>query len=251
MNFSEYYQLTTLLCDDFPENIMIRIYKSVIMYPTLMKHKELFKEYSEDQQLHSSILSLYQSMDESIEICEEKKIIELPPFQTFIIALRVYLFFYEFFEHVLEHVFENSYSNLVSSGVLKKMVHPLLKSNSTYCVPSQEIFDIIVEKSVQLRRNLNDATPPSTNQHDKISFSEWCEAFYQHVIEVSHTVTSQNAMTSQPSSTTSNTINCDVLSLMDPSQLPISSSCAERQKLRLRKEILKIYSGIKDNTINK
>ncbi|KAG2393998.1 hypothetical protein C9374_003762 [Naegleria lovaniensis] len=246
MNFSEYYQLTTLLCEDFPENIMTSIYKSVIMYPTLMKHKEIFKDFSEDVTKHPTILSFYQSIDESIELCEEKKMIELPPFQTFIVAMRVYLFFYEFFEQVLENVFENSYSTLISSGVLKKMVHPILTMKSTQCVPSMQVFDILVEKSIQLRRNLVNSSSNLGIPAPKLSFCELCEAFYQHVVEVS---TNTASSISTQTSTASTTINADVLSLMDSSQLPISVSCAERQKLRLRKEILKVYSGVKENNI--
>jgi len=235
MNFSEYYQLALLLCEDFPESIMLKVYKATIMYSTQLKNKDTLTNHQLNEKF------------KDLEQMEEQKIIELPAFQTFLVSFRSYLFYFEFFEILLDTIFEGDYFHSISTQILTKTCNHLMdtslqglkNSNSIereqYCVPSEDQIEFIVEKSKAIRKRLN-----HTQMNDMISFAEFSEAFFQHVTDVSN-------RNQQPSSQQS-IVNTDVISLLDTDYAPLSVSCAERQKLRLRKEILKLYSGMKDGS---
>lgn len=132
---------------------------------------------------------------------------------------------------IFDSIFHKSFFIPVPTNIVTKSITHIL-GQQEFSKPNVENMQTILEKAVQMRLKY-------INENDgKLAFAEFCESFYQHVVNVGY---SRNSTQNQPA-----TPQADVLSIMDTHDVPISVIGAERQKLRLRKEILKLYS-VKDS----
>lgn len=198
MNCEEFYQLVTLLCHDFPQNIIVHVFKTLVFHnmghlmipssSSSSSSSSVDPDSNVSQWLHDIATSHSDiSMLQSSYTSKRGISVDQPTFMQFKVGFRCYFFFMEYFEIILHEVFKDHFNMAIDFStchltVLKLMLELEFHIKSTmrksttnmsehrtevqYCIPTKE------QASIVFHRLLNEMKRMKTTTMDRAADSD-------------------------------------------------------------------------------